>query len=329
MKKKVLIITTILLALASSTVSADARKNVVIDGQTVSFDQDPVLKNGVTLVQFTPVFKQLGISSTWDQQKKQVTGVKNGTKIILTVGNKKAYVNGNLVKLEVAPIIIEGKIFVPLRFVIESTGASMNVRNSGNVIDIYSNSNTSSSSNSVHTPAPAPTPTPTPVVITPKPITKPELVPSIVTNEQISTFLSKKYGTLTSTDLAYSVNYTVSNRDYLALAVHIGLDELRQTLEMSKYDRTHIYNLVEPVASDLHNTFNIEEMIIIIYLDFISPIYTESFGYKNISELPDGSYQVFAPIYTNSFNYKDGTSGSYILDLNDSTDLTLMYEKNL
>jgi DNA-binding beta-propeller fold protein YncE len=46
--------------------------------------------------------------------------------IILYIGKDKAYVNGKEIKLEVAPFIKNGRTYVPLRFISESIGGSVN-----------------------------------------------------------------------------------------------------------------------------------------------------------------------------------------------------------
>jgi len=47
------------------------------------------------------------------------------TVIVLTIGSKKALVNESVLNLEVAPLIEEGRTFVPLRFIAESFGAEV------------------------------------------------------------------------------------------------------------------------------------------------------------------------------------------------------------
>jgi len=47
------------------------------------------------------------------------------TKIVLQIGNKKAYVNEEEFTLDVAPIILSGRTMVPLRFVSESLRATV------------------------------------------------------------------------------------------------------------------------------------------------------------------------------------------------------------
>lgn len=61
----------------------------------------------------------------WDASTRTVTAVKGSTTVKLTYGTSAARVNGMTVKLDVAPMDIQGRTFVPLRFVSEALGAEV------------------------------------------------------------------------------------------------------------------------------------------------------------------------------------------------------------
>lgn len=48
-----------------------------------------------------------------------------GTKVVLDVGSTTAYVNDQVVILDVAPVIVNGRTLVPIRFIAESLGATV------------------------------------------------------------------------------------------------------------------------------------------------------------------------------------------------------------
>ncbi|MFC0213084.1 copper amine oxidase N-terminal domain-containing protein [Paenibacillus chartarius] len=96
---------------------------VFVDTTQMSFEVPPVIIGGTTLVQFRPLFEQMGMSVTWDGDRKRVTGTKEGLNIELVIGGSTATVNGNSVSLSQSAQIIDGHTMVPLRFVGESTGA--------------------------------------------------------------------------------------------------------------------------------------------------------------------------------------------------------------
>lgn len=98
------------------------RMSVIIDGKKVSFTQPPVNDNGTTLVQFRPLFEQLGLKVGWNAETTTVTGEKEGLNIELPIGAGYARVNGVDKALEKAPVIMNGYTYVPARFVAETLG---------------------------------------------------------------------------------------------------------------------------------------------------------------------------------------------------------------
>ncbi|MCG8485311.1 MAG: stalk domain-containing protein, partial [Clostridia bacterium] len=58
-------------------------------------------------------------------ETKTAIGEKDGIKIELPVGNKYAKKNGQQMELDVPATIIEGRTLVPVRFIAESTGATV------------------------------------------------------------------------------------------------------------------------------------------------------------------------------------------------------------
>ncbi|WP_020620657.1 copper amine oxidase N-terminal domain-containing protein [Paenibacillus daejeonensis] len=114
------------LVAALSSASAEAATNpikVKYDDKQLQFSPNPIIDNGTTLVPFRPLFEAMGMSVDWNNERKVVTGKKEGLTIVLTVGSKQATVNGQPLQLSLAPQVRGGSTLVPLRFVGESTGA--------------------------------------------------------------------------------------------------------------------------------------------------------------------------------------------------------------
>lgn len=103
--------------------NTDIRVN--LDANRVPFDAPPFISNGTTLVQFRPVFDRLGLQISWDEQTRTITGVKEGVQVQLQIDNPIAIVNGRSVTLPVAPVIVDGNTFVPVRFISESVEAKV------------------------------------------------------------------------------------------------------------------------------------------------------------------------------------------------------------
>lgn len=94
---------------------------------------------GVTYVPFRPIFNRLNMTVNWDNVKKAVTATNGTTTIVLTNDSYTAYVNDKAVKLINPPFYNpDDKLFyVNLRFVAESTGATVNWSKNKTDANIY------------------------------------------------------------------------------------------------------------------------------------------------------------------------------------------------
>lgn len=122
----------------SSSTSASNSISTFVNTKKLVFNTEPIMENGRTLVEFTPIFNALGLNVDWNNSTKTLVGKNEKVKIQLTLGSKTAYVNGNKVALEVAPKVIKGRTFVPLRFISDSMGAEILYHSNVKEIDIYS-----------------------------------------------------------------------------------------------------------------------------------------------------------------------------------------------
>lgn len=99
---------------------------VSVNGNSVRFDTNPVIKNDTTLVGFRAILEALGASVSWDADTKTVTAQKDGTVIQLVIGSLTADVNGTSYDLLAAPEIIGDSTMVPVRFMSEQLGMQVN-----------------------------------------------------------------------------------------------------------------------------------------------------------------------------------------------------------
>ena len=98
---------------------------VVLNGQIMSFDVPPQIVNGRTMVPLRAIFEEMGAEIVWDDATKTVTATKDGTVVILTVGDVAPTVNGAAVALDQPGIIVDGRTLAPLRFVAEAFGGTV------------------------------------------------------------------------------------------------------------------------------------------------------------------------------------------------------------
>ncbi|PRO65821.1 copper amine oxidase N-terminal domain-containing protein [Alkalicoccus urumqiensis] len=161
-------------ALPASAAQAPA---VIIDGERQYYDQPPVIDSGRTLVPLRGIFEELGAQVYWDQATQTVSAT-GPARVELTIGENRAFVNGDSVSLDVPAQIRQGRTLVPLRFVGEALGASVNWNGATRVITIKSpeiEKEAPSEEEDVPPPPAAPAPPPPPTA--PEPDSEPE-VPS-------------------------------------------------------------------------------------------------------------------------------------------------------
>lgn len=111
-----------LMPFAPNVMAAEKPITVMLLGNKLSFDTEPVIINDRTMVPMRAVFEGLGMTVSWDDITRRVTATGGGKEIVLTVGSENALVNGEGVDLDSPPIIIEGRTLVPLRFIGEASG---------------------------------------------------------------------------------------------------------------------------------------------------------------------------------------------------------------
>ena len=123
---KPILIAGALLATLGAGHIAHADIAVNLNGQPLATSTAPVQMNGRTLVPLRDIFEALGATVDWNPAAQTILARQGGTVIGLAINNRTASVNGQAVTLDQAATLINGRTFVPLRFVAEATGASVN-----------------------------------------------------------------------------------------------------------------------------------------------------------------------------------------------------------
>ncbi|CAK4841634.1 unnamed protein product [Aphanomyces euteiches] len=111
---------------------------VYVDGVRLNAPINPEIVKGRTLVPLRSIFEALNANVVWNAQQKSITATKKGTVILLNVGETIAYLNGTKLELEAAPRIVRSSTLVPLRFVSEALGATVDWDSVNQVIRIHS-----------------------------------------------------------------------------------------------------------------------------------------------------------------------------------------------
>jgi hypothetical protein len=124
--------------------------SVTVNGQQANLNPAPTERAGRVFVPLRGVFEQLGATVVYQAGVINATG--RGHTVSLRIGSQQATVDGQQQTVDVAPFIIGASTYVPLRFVSQALGASVNYDGSNRVVAINTNGNAAPSG--VITPVP-------------------------------------------------------------------------------------------------------------------------------------------------------------------------------
>ncbi len=102
----------------------------------------PIIRNNRTLLPIRSLIEALGGTVEWNAEKREVTITLNGNTIVLTIGKNTALVNGIKTSIDphnsnVVPIIINGRTYLPLRFIAEHLNCTVDWNPENREITIY------------------------------------------------------------------------------------------------------------------------------------------------------------------------------------------------
>lgn len=109
---------------------------VVFDNKLLCYDVPPVIKNGYTLVPIRFLFEQMGADVTWNQQTQTATVTQDNTAITFGIDDINAIVNGSNVSMDIPARLINNKTMVPVRFLSEELGYTVNWDGENRIITI-------------------------------------------------------------------------------------------------------------------------------------------------------------------------------------------------
>lgn len=134
-KKRMLTMGLAVAATVSMTVNVFAASKIFVDLEEVKTDTPPQIVNDRTMVPVRAITEMIGYDVTWVAEKQQAEvwePSRQTPTIIMTIGNKTAYYEkyveelGDRVSSEATldspPVLINDRTFVPLRFISEAVG---------------------------------------------------------------------------------------------------------------------------------------------------------------------------------------------------------------
>lgn len=126
-----------LLQLPLST-KAQNEISVFIDDKKLIFDRPPIMVNNRVLVPVRSVIEALGGQAEWNAENQEVTLKRTVQEIHLQIGSKTATSKTRSYQLDQEPILFQGRTMVPVRFISETLGATVNWDEQHNAVLISS-----------------------------------------------------------------------------------------------------------------------------------------------------------------------------------------------
>ncbi|WP_282432495.1 copper amine oxidase N-terminal domain-containing protein [Pelotomaculum schinkii] len=121
-----------------------AKVKILLDGETISFDEQPVMLNNRVLVPLREVAERMGADVAWSEAGR-IAVSKDDTGVLLTVGKDTVYVNRQKFFMDQVPVLLNGRTFVPVRFVAPALGAKVDWDEANQTVLILSEGNFSDS----------------------------------------------------------------------------------------------------------------------------------------------------------------------------------------
>ncbi len=109
-----------------------------VNERTIATDSAPYISGNHTLVPIRFVAEALSCDSVyWDGETRSAVIEEEGTRIVLPIDSKTAYMNGKSVSLDTPARIKNNRTYIPVRFVAENMGAEVEWNGKERSVNIY------------------------------------------------------------------------------------------------------------------------------------------------------------------------------------------------
>ena len=208
------------LMLAAPAVAAGP-VSVQVNGNTLNLNPAPSERAGRVFVPLRGVFENLGASVVYASGVINATG--RGHTVSLRIGSQTATVDGQQQTIDVAPFIIGASTYVPLRFVSQALGATVNYDGTNRIVAISTNGN-----------APPP----------------PANTPSSGSAISLTDLIPARGASVSSRTPTIEARFAGGNVD--PNSIHVYLDDLDVTNDATRSPRGFTYAPRSPLQSGTH-----------------------------------------------------------------------------
>ncbi len=122
-------------------VIADSQISIYVNDKLLKSDTSPIVQDGRTLVPLRAIAEALDIGIIWDPEVQSIFYYNSDdVGYYLEIGNKEVQIGQGAglelqyQTIDVPPTIINGRTFVPLRFIAESLGANVDYDSSAKAV---------------------------------------------------------------------------------------------------------------------------------------------------------------------------------------------------
>mgnify|MGYP001177783480 CR=1 FL=1 len=136
MRHKISIFLSIVMVLLMAA-PALAAVNLDVNGRAYEPANETYLENGITTVTLDVIANTVGCDVTYEGNNIKI--VENDNVLQMTLGSTTALLNGAEKTMPKAPEVINGKTYIPLRFVFESLGAKVDWQGQSNTVAVTYN----------------------------------------------------------------------------------------------------------------------------------------------------------------------------------------------
>lgn len=100
-------------------------KTMIVNGLSKSIPASPVIISGRTYIPFRSIGEALRAEVFWDEKKKEATYRLGTNTYTLTLNSTLAKVNGQVIKISNAPLMVGGRLMMPIRVVADLLKANV------------------------------------------------------------------------------------------------------------------------------------------------------------------------------------------------------------
>lgn len=117
--------------MANNIAFANNDIKVTLNGNQIQFDEPPIIRNDRTLVPIRAIFEAMGMFVSWDNDTKKILALGDDWAITMQIDSKgiaygSSTSGSSMLVMDVAPCIINGRTYVPVRYIAEVTGYEVN-----------------------------------------------------------------------------------------------------------------------------------------------------------------------------------------------------------